>query len=210
MVCGVPYRMISAAEAIRRPFLYPASSCLQPHASDSTSSRLIVEVGPGRGDFLFHLADANADATVVGIEIKRKRVDRLIARAERRGLRNVCIVQDDARAALPRLFGEAAIDSIHILFPDPWPKKRHAKNRALDVPFLRACCRALKLGGTLSIVTDSEPYAGEIAHRLTAVGGLEPLADDDASNSAVFPTLFAQKWKSEGRSFFPHRLRRFR
>lgn len=199
-------------EAVRTPLLYPASalSCFQHPASRFRSSRVIVEVGPGRGDFLFHLAEANADATVVGIEIKRRRVDKLIARTERRGLTNVCIVQDDARAALPRLFGEESIDAIHVLFPDPWPKKRHAKNRAVGTPFLRACRRALKIGGTIAIVTDSETYAAEVAACIDGVDGLAPCADDDPSGEAVFPTLFAQKWRSEDRPFFLHHLRRTR
>ena len=76
-------------------FIYPASC----HPVDG--KRLIVEVGPGRGDFLFHLAEKNPEAVIVGIEIKAKRVDKLIRRIERRGLKNVRIIQDDARDALP-------------------------------------------------------------------------------------------------------------
>lgn len=191
----INYHERSIADVVRMPVIYPALSRLD-------AGHLIIEIGPGRGDFLFHLAATHPDATVVGIEIKRKRVDKLIARTEQRGLRNICIVQDDARAAIPRMFADASVDEIHIQFPDPWPKRRHAKNRGISEALLRECWRVLKAGGMLAILTDSQPYAEAIATAAAGIDGLLPLSVAERDFEAVYPTLFAMKWKAEGRRCF--------
>lgn len=192
---AIPYRHEAMDAIAKMPAIYPSSAVI------GSSARIIVEVGPGRGDFLFHLAEKNADAQVVGIEIKRKRADKLIQRVEHRGLANVVIVHDDARHALPHLFGTGSIDEIHINFPDPWPKRRHAKNRAASAEFLKRCAAALKPGGTLTFITDHLQYAMDVSDYLLSIPDLRNayreryLTDVDD----VFPTLFAMKWREEGR-----------
>lgn len=195
-LCPQIYKINSRREDAKTIFLYPAIPELFV-----LNTPLIVEIGPGRGDFLFHLAENNPNATVVGIEIKRKRVDKLISRIERRGLKNVRIIQDDARAALPRFFDESSVDEIHINFPDPWPKKRHAKNRAVNKPFLEECARALKKGGTISITTDHAPYSIEIAETAEKISALKSCYDTQiaAAKPDAYPTFFAIKWQNEGR-----------
>lgn len=187
-----------AGSAWQRPsFIYPS-------ASPNNDTRLIVEVGPGRGDFLFHLAKANPDAAVVGIEIKEQRSDKIVKRIEKRGLKNVWIVNDDARFALPALFSEKSVDELHILFPDPWPKRRHGKNRTLSKKFLADCAKFLKNSGTISIATDDEAYANEIAKNAKGVPELASVYPDIilTEKSEVFPTFFALKWQAEGRKTY--------
>ncbi|MBN1282255.1 MAG: tRNA (guanosine(46)-N7)-methyltransferase TrmB [Proteobacteria bacterium] len=188
----------------RADFVYPCA------AEPARGARIIVEIGPGRGDFLFHLAESNPDASVVGIEIKGKRVDKIIRRIERRGLENVTVIQDDARAALPRLFAASTVDEIHIQFPDPWPKRRHAKHRPINEGLLAECARVLKPGGTLSFITDHRPYAEFSSGMLARTEGIancyaEPFVTDLAD---AFPTFFSEKWKAEGRSIYYQRYRK--
>ncbi len=187
-------------------FIYPA--CALPF----DDAKLIVEVGPGRGDFLFHLAETNPEASVVGIEIKKKRVDKLIVRTEKRGRRNVCIIQDDAREALPRFFGEASIDEIHIMFPDPWPKRRHEKNRAVNAAFLDICGSRLKPDGLLYFTTDHREYAEGVARIFAQIPEYESCYPGGISKSCcdAFPTFFAQKWIAMGREIFYQRYKRAR
>lgn len=202
MVCQMPYREMKAAELVRTPFIYPAT------AEHWGGRHVIVEVGPGRGDFLFHLAGANPGASVFGIEIKRKRVDKLIARVERLGLRNVAIIQDDARLAIPRNFAEGSISEIHVQFPDPWPKKRHEKNRSLSSEFLESCRRALVPAGTITILTDSEAYAEAVALNASAVSGLEALVVAEGDFGGIYPTFFSEKWKADGRRCYVRKYRK--
>lgn len=193
--CFKIYRKMAAADMVRNTYGYPAS------VLNLSNDRIIIEIGPGRGDFLFHLAETKRDTSVVGIEIKRKRVDKLILRTEKRNLNNVVLIQDDARHALPNFFKDLSVDEIHINFPDPWPKKRHAKNRAVSKEFLSECRRILKSGGLLSVTTDHESYAKEIALAFGVTEGLVPTDE----KSDAFPTFFAIKWQKEGRKIFYQR-----
>ncbi len=189
-----PYIAACPQRTQKTPIVYPAGAAL-------IGRRTIIEVGPGRGDFLFHLAEHNPNAAVVGIEIKRKRVDKLIVRAEKRALANVRIIQDDARAALPRFFPDASVDEIHILFPDPWPKNRHEKNRAVSIDLLHECQRILKPDGTVSIATDDHAYAEDVRRSAATIAELTSAYPDVIVHDKpdAYPTYFSMKWKAEGR-----------
>ena len=176
---------------LRTPYVYPAAFSI------SLTKKLIVEIGPGRGDFLFELARQNPDATVVGIEIKPNRIDKIIKRIERMRIPNVLLIQSDAREALPRFFGRSSIDELHIQFPDPWPKKRHHKNRSMSPEFLSECASRLKNGAVLEFITDHKEYFEVVKEFASQVKDLTPVSRDDS----IFPTFFAMKWRSEGRSF---------
>ncbi|HPM41556.1 MAG TPA: hypothetical protein PLY45_03880, partial [bacterium] len=148
--------------------------------------------------------------SVFGIEIKRKRVDKLIARIQKRRLGNVAIIQDDARLAIPRNFAEGSISEIHVQFPDPWPKKRHEKNRSLSPEFLESCRRSLVPAGTITILTDSEKYAEAVARNAAAVPGLVALVVAEGDFDAIYPTFFSEKWKADGRRLYVRKYRRAR
>ena len=164
---------------------------------------IIIEIGPGRGDFLFHLAEINPNKVIYGIEIKEKRFDKLIKRRNDRQLNNIKLIMADAGDALPELFKDCSVSAIYINFPDPWPKKRHKKNRLLNSFFLKECVRALKTNGSLSITTDVEWYANETLEFCREIDQLKVLTADITTNSNdAYPTLFAQKWQEEGRTIY--------
>lgn len=176
-------------------FIYPAS------ALPITSEKIIIEIGPGRGDFLFHLAEKNPDTAVIGIEIKHRRVDKLIRRIETRKLNNVIVMQNDARKALAADFKDQTIDEIHIHFPDPWPKRRHEKNRAINREFLHECFSLLKKGGHIFFTTDYRLYAETVADMFSKIEGFKPCYQPAMAKESkdAFPTFFAQKWQAQGR-----------
>ena len=182
--------------------MYPAESSLTDRRG------LILEIGPGRGDFLFHLASEHPQETVVGIEIKRIRFDKLVARIEQLGLDNVVLIQDDARRSLPRFFDDGHAATIHINFPDPWPKRRHGKNRVMNEDFIAELHRVLAPGGALFFQTDVEWYAKEVAEDMERHGILLACQDDPASDVVTFPTYFLQKWKKQGRTIWYQKYRR--
>jgi tRNA (guanine-N7-)-methyltransferase len=204
VIGALKHKTISKKEISHTPFVYPASSGFD------NSVALIVEIGPGRGDFLFHLAETNPDKSVVGIEIKRKRADKLIKRIENRKLNNITIIQDDARTAFPRCFKNQSVDAIHINFPDPWPKRRHEKNRLFNKDFIAECCRVLKPHGTLNFATDVLWYAKEVADDLTSNTSLKNCYPETIITSSpdAFPTFFARKWKSQGRKLYYQKYER--
>lgn len=173
-----------------------------------TGAPWLVEIGPGRGDFLFFLAEQHPDAVVCGIEIKRRRFEKLVARREQRRLHNVHLVLGDARDALPMLGGP--IDRMYIQFPDPWPKRRHAKHRLLTADFLAHCDRRLRAGGELWFVTDHQPYAEAVAVlvRQTTAWQQAFAAPVVTECPDAYPTFFAEKWRKEGRTIYYQRYRK--
>lgn len=162
--------------------------------------RLLVEVGPGRGEFLWHLARTEADAHIIGIEIGTPRFLRL--RRDSRPFPHVSLIYGDARIALSDLAMQNCIDCLYINFPDPWPKRKHARHRLMQPDFIDACIRALKTGGELRFTTDWPDYAESTNQQLLAHSELEPLHAGGyaTENPDVFPTHFYEKWTAMGRT----------
>jgi tRNA (guanine-N7-)-methyltransferase len=118
----------------------------------------VLEIGPGRGDFVFAEAKDHPDQQFVVVELGKKRYAKLVERLQKRALTNVLVVFGDARVVLPKYFQDATFSSIVVLFPDPWPKRKHAFNRLLQPVFLVELARLLKPGGHLYLKSDVESY----------------------------------------------------
>ncbi len=130
-----------------------------------------LEIGFGMGDQLLALAEAHPEIDFIGVEVYRPGVGRLLARAEAAGLGNLRVACEDAVECLARL-PEGALEAIYILFPDPWPKKRHHKRRLIQRPFTDRLARALTPGGRLHLATDWEDYAQWMREVLDETPGL--------------------------------------
>jgi tRNA (guanine-N7-)-methyltransferase len=156
-----------------------------------------LEIGPGRGDFLFHLAEENPSATVVGVEVKPKRCEKLAVRREKRGLKNVELVCMDANTFLPQC-SEAEFEKIFILFSDPWPKRRHAKNRLFQQRFAVELSRVLRPGGRVYVAHDDPRYVAQIRDVFRALASSFVHRDDGVE----FTTFYADKWRKEGRKLW--------
>ena len=154
-----------------------------------------LEIGPGRGDFLFFLAEEDPTRTVVGVEIKLKRCEKLKIRMEKRALTNVELVCMDARTFLPQC-ADAEFDKIFILFSDPWPKNRHAKNRVFQEAFVAEILRVLKTEGRIYVAHDDPNYVAQIREVFGAFAASFVARDEGVE----FTTFYADKWKKEGRT----------
>ena len=138
----------------------------------------VAEIGFGNGDNLLELAQAHPERDFLGIEVHRPGVGRLLLNLEQRGLNNVRVICRDAVDVLSRHLAVSSLDEILILFPDPWPKKRHHKRRLVQPAFVGLLVDRLKSGGTLRLATDWAPYAEEMLVHLSAEPRLRNLAPD--------------------------------
>jgi tRNA (guanine-N7-)-methyltransferase len=126
-----------------------------------------LEVGFGGGEHLVAQAAANPDVGLIGCEPFINGVAKALAALEALGLDNVRLRVGDAGvlfAALP----PASLSKVFILYPDPWPKRRHNKRRFISAGAVESLARALRPGGELRFATDIDDYAGWTLHRLAA------------------------------------------
>ncbi len=174
----------------------------------------ILEVGPGRGDFLLSTAEAAPDKKLVGIELGKKRYFKLARRIDRRELTNTLLIHGDARVILPEYFPRETFEKVYVLFPDPWPKRRHAPNRLVQIPFLSLLSDVLKPGGHFFFATDFWSYADWVLDNLTQVPSLvsegTPYFTTMEKMDYYSPSFFEQKWRDEGRAIYYMRYRKTR
>jgi tRNA (guanine-N7-)-methyltransferase len=118
---------------------------------------LWLEIGFGAGEHLAWQAAAHPGVAFIGCEAFVNGIARLLTTIEAQGLTNIRLFPDDARALLPGL-PDRALDRVFVLFPDPWPKRRHHKRRLIDRAFVDALARVMNDGAELRIATDHRGY----------------------------------------------------
>jgi tRNA (guanine-N7-)-methyltransferase len=141
----------------------------------AAARHLELEIGSGHGGFALAFGARHRDRALVAIEQRRKFAADVAAKAERRGLANLLVLQGDARLLAARLFAPGALAAIHVHFPDPWWKRRHHRRRLVDDGLSTLLHRLLRPGGVLDFRTDVERYAQEAVERLEAAGFENPL-----------------------------------
>jgi tRNA (guanine-N7-)-methyltransferase len=174
-------------------------------------ARRVAEIGFGNGDNLLALAAARPAEDFLGIEVHRPGVGRLLLQLQERALNNVRVICHDAAEVLERHLGGSCLDEILILFPDPWPKKRHHKRRLIQSPFVAVLAQQLKEGAALRLATDWEPYAVEMLAALSAEPRLRNVSPDDSfvpRPAERSPTRFERRGERLGHQVWDLEFRR--
>ncbi len=122
----------------------------------------VLEIGFGNGDTLVLAAAENPDTDFIGIEVHDPGIGHCLIKAADADLGNLRVISHDAVEVLQHQVPDSALSRICLLFPDPWPKKRHHKRRIIQLPFLALAASKLEPGGTLCIATDWADYAEHI------------------------------------------------
>lgn len=137
-------------------------------------SKVYLEIGFGNGEHLAGQALRNPDIGFIGAEVFKNGVANLLTLIT--GIKegaditenvkllpgrvdNIRIFSDDVRLLFARI-PDNFIDKLFVLFPDPWPKKRHASRRFINPDNLKEIARILKPGGILRVATDHKVYKG--------------------------------------------------
>jgi tRNA (guanine-N7-)-methyltransferase len=127
-----------------------------------------LEIGPGRGGFLFERLAAAPGVFMLGLEIRRKWASIVDAALRERGFgERARVFAEDCRAVVPR-FPDACVSAVYVHFPDPWWKKRHQKRRVVSSELVSQAARILVSGGELFIQTDVRERAEEYRTLLSA------------------------------------------
>jgi tRNA (guanine-N7-)-methyltransferase len=118
-----------------------------------------VEYCSGNGAWIADKAERDPSTNWVAIERKFERVRKIWSKVKNRNLSNLLIICGEGYNITTRYFLPDSVNEIFINFPDPWPKKRHAKNRIIQMPFVSEMLRTLKPRGSITFVTDDSDFS---------------------------------------------------
>ncbi|HMP72851.1 MAG TPA: tRNA (guanosine(46)-N7)-methyltransferase TrmB [Kiritimatiellia bacterium] len=133
-----------------------------------------VDLGCGKGRFLLARAARFPGVQFLGIDRMLKRIRKIDNRLLRSPLENVRLLRMEGYYAVTYLLPPRSIDTCYIFFPDPWPKKRHHRNRIMNERFMEALIKAMKPGGHIHFATDHLPYFDEVQLQLAHQPALKP------------------------------------
>ncbi|MCX7868677.1 MAG: methyltransferase domain-containing protein, partial [Terrimicrobiaceae bacterium] len=140
---------------------------IPPGWLEAEAPPLVLDLGCHRGHFLAALASERPDLHVLGVERLEERVERTRRKIQRLGLLNAAVLRAEIGQFVAGLPPES-VSQAHILFPDPWPKRRHASRRLLNHAFIESLERAIQPGGALRILTDHAEYARQARKQVEA------------------------------------------
>lgn len=162
---------------------------------------LDLEIGTGNGYFFTDYCSRNPGRNLLGMELKFKPLIQSIKRSRTAKNVNGWAVRYHA-ALIDELFSPGELDNVFIYFPDPWPKKKHFKNRLITLEFLFNLYELQKPGSYLEIKTDHPGYFEWIMERLPRSPYKISRSTTDLHNSEWaqdnFMTHFEKLWTSKG------------
>lgn len=161
-----------------------------------------LDVGCGRGLFLFNESLAHPERNYLGIEIDYREGRRTAKRLKKRQAPNARVWGGDARAALERHIRPASIATVHVYFPDPWWKRKHRRRRVFTDAFVDQVVRILEPGGLLVSATDVPEYFETIAGLLNNDPRFDPLVPGTlpgGEHDLDYLTSFDRKARQQGK-----------
>jgi tRNA (guanine-N7-)-methyltransferase len=174
-----------------------------PHSQDSLTNGLDLEkifgrkaplhvdLGCGDGSFLCTLAQRLPDKNFLGIERLMGRIRSSARKAA--SLDNVRLLQIESSYAVRYRLAAGSVETFYLLFPDPWPKRRHHRRRIVTPDFLNSVHTALVKDGLIYIATDHFDYFHEISETARSTPGFAMADVDVELPSSKFGMVFRQK-----------------
>lgn len=162
---------------------------------------VVLDVGAGRGLFLFNSSGANPDKNYLGMEIDYREGRRAATRLLKADRPNARVLGGDARIAFEKYIPDSSISEVHVYFPDPWWKKRHHKRRIFTDVFVNQVTNALKNGGELHFWTDVEEYFERVVTLMDQASQFtsrEVPSEHLPAHDMDYQTSFERKKRNEG------------
>jgi tRNA (guanine-N7-)-methyltransferase len=160
---------------------------------------LEVEIGAGDGSFLASYAQAHPEHNFLGVERLLGRLRKIERKSRRAGLANIRLMRLEANYLVEFLLPPGSVHAVHIYFPDPWPKRRHWKNRLIDERFAETVRKALAPkapNGTIYLRTDDRPYFEQMLRSFDGNTSFEKV--ETPADLLAFQTDFERGFQQRG------------
>ncbi|MBN2830403.1 MAG: tRNA (guanosine(46)-N7)-methyltransferase TrmB [Candidatus Cloacimonetes bacterium] len=197
-------------EAKKAFFLIHPESRLDYKTLFHNDNPVHLEIGCGKGEFISTMPVLHPEINFLGIEMKLKRIIIILKRLWIDTHPNVRLLQLYVDEKVTEVIPEGSLDKIYIQHPDPWPKRRHNKNRLIQQPFLDALHKMLKVGATVELSTDHPDYAEWIVEEFAKRRDFEPIFPDGYTQESPYReehiTTFFEKVNAEAgfKPYFMH------
>lgn len=153
----------------------------------------LMEFCSGNGDWVVGKALQFPKWNWIAVEKRFDRVRKIWSKMKNHGVQNLLIVCGEAMTFSKEYLPPQVIDEIFVNFPDPWPKRGHAKHRLIQTSFAEECARVSKDNGSLMLVTDDPDYSQQM---------IEVMTNHSSWESSLQPPHFLTEWPGYGDSFF--------
>ena len=168
--------------------LFPGFACY----FDNTAS-VHLEYGSGNGEWVVRCAEEQPCTNWVAVEKSFRRVRKIHARKIKSGVNNLLIVAGEGLTFTQHYLSDSCLSAAYINFPDPWPKRRHAKHRLVRQPFVQELRRIIVKQGSVTFVTDHPHYKEQMEKEMVAWQSV-PMQHMSYGSS-----YFERLWRSCGR-----------
>ena len=142
------------------------TQCFQRYAPTT------LEIGTGMGETTIDSARKNPEQNYLAVEVHLPGVGSLIRQAVQHQVINIRAISEDVNHVLDKQLASGSVQAVSVLFPDPWPKKRHHKRRLIQPAFIDKIIRVLRADGLLFLATDWQDYAEHMLEICDAHEGL--------------------------------------
>ncbi|MBE06469.1 MAG: tRNA (guanosine(46)-N7)-methyltransferase TrmB [Verrucomicrobiaceae bacterium] len=166
---------------------------------------LEIDLGCGDGSFLIDLAVHFPSKNFLGVERLLGRVRRACRRSQKEGLQNLKVLRLESSYTIEWLLPDHCASRVHLLFPDPWPKKKHHKRRLVSEEFCTSLVRVLEPNGEFLFKTDHQEYFEE---SMSVLNSCPLLKETRWDPDFYYPqTDFEKLWAEQGKIIYYARFK---
>lgn len=166
-----------------------------------TTRPIELDIGCGRGMFLFNSTETQPDTNFLGIEIDYREGRRSARRLQKRQFPNGRVLGGDAKEFLSKYVPPHSVHKAHVYFPDPWWKRKHRRRRLFSDDFADLLSRVVMPGGEVHSWTDVEEYFGVISNLMKHHPDFEvlpPITPHDPAHDLDYLTSFHRRRTQAG------------
>ena len=173
---------------------------------------IYIEIGMGKGQFIYTLAKMNPNINYVGIEKYSSVLIKAVKKQEEEALPNLMFIRMDAEEIVD-VFAKDEVSKIYLNFSDPWPKDRHAKRRLESRQFLGRYNEILKPEGVIEFKTDNSDLFDFALEEIEPAGWellavTRDLHNDATMNEGNVMTEYEKKFSEMGNPIYKYIIRR--